>query len=162
LKTLILALITMMSLSAFATDSAWNGVIPAPTMTTPPPPHYPGYFYDWGQGRDGWGYCYQWTSSGQVLNQGMPVDNWNCEQSRPSMFNWGQAHSGWGYCYHYTPYGVPMDAGQPAPNYQCEQRAPSHYAWGQAQNGYTFCYQWTPYGVAMNDGQPVPNYYCGQ
>lgn len=158
MKTLILALISMVAMAASASvDTSWNGVVSAPSVKQ----NYPGYYFNWGQGRDGWGYCYQWTSNGQVLNNGMPVDNWNCEQGNPSLYNWGRGQNGWGYCYHYTPYGIAMDMGQPQSNYLCEQYSPSYYAWGRGNDGYAHCYQWTSNGYAMNDGMPVPNEYCG-
>ena len=161
MKTLIITFLTMMSLSGFAAgDMAWDGKT-VPTPSSIQAPYYPGYYFNWGQGRDGWGYCYQWTSSGQVLNQGMPVDKWNCEQTNPSTYNWGRGQNGWGYCYHYTPYGIAMEQGMPTSNYLCEQRSPSYYAWGRGSNGYTYCYQWTPNGLALNEGQPVANSYCG-
>ena len=39
----------------------------------PANPPTTGAYYDWGRGRDGGGYCYQFTTVGDVLNGGMPV-----------------------------------------------------------------------------------------
>lgn len=124
----------------------------------PGPSH--GSYYDWGRAQNGYGYCYEWSSDGYVLNNGQPVSEHYCENVRPSYYYWGQAQNGWGYCYHYTPSGIPMNQGQPVSNYTCERVAHSHYQWGRAQNGYTYCYQYTPNGYAMNQGQPVSNHYC--
>lgn len=119
-----------------------------------------GYFYDWGEAVNGWGYCYKWTNQGAVLNEGQPVNNYLCEQSNPSLPDWGVAQNGWGYCYRYTPYGHAMNEGQPIPNYLCDNVSPSYYSWGTGHNGNTYCYQYTSYGVGMNKGQPVADYYC--
>lgn len=119
-----------------------------------------GTYFDWGRAQNGWGYCYEWTCAGDVLNQGQPVSNYACEAVRPSYFDWGRAQNGWGYCYQYTPQGLTMNAGQPVSNYSCEQRRPSYYAWGRSQDGLTRCYQYTPQGIALNQGQPVSEYYC--
>lgn len=127
---------------------------------TYPDPHRPGSYYDWGTGQNGWGYCYQWTNYGQVMNGGQAVANHLCESRNPSFFEWGTGQNGFGYCYQWTPYGVGMNMGQPVANYQCESRRPSYYAWGRGGNGYTYCYQYTPFGVPMNMGQPVSNYNC--
>ncbi len=119
-----------------------------------------GTYYNWGQARNGYGYCYEWTCRGDVLNQGQPVSNYSCESVRPSYYDWGTAQNGWGYCYQYTPYGVAMNVGQPVNNYSCESSRPSYYAWGRSQDGNTRCFQYTAKGVTMNQGQPVSNYYC--
>ncbi len=119
-----------------------------------------GSYFDWGTSRGGFGYCYEWTFDGQVLNGGQPVSNYSCEARRPSMFLWNQGRNGFGYCYQYTPYRVPMNEGQPQSNYSCESRHPSRYGWGRSRDGYTRCYQWTPNGYVMNDGQPVSDYMC--
>ena len=119
-----------------------------------------GSYYDWGRAQNGYGYCYEWTCYGDVLNQGQPVSNYSCEAVRPSYFNWGRAQNGWGYCYQYTPQGLTMNQGQPVSNYSCEQTRPSYYSWGRSQDGSTRCYQYTPQGTAMNQGQPVSEFYC--
>lgn len=119
-----------------------------------------GSYFDWGRGRDGWGYCYEWASNGQPLNQGNPVSNYNCERGRPSYFDWGRGRDGWGYCYQYTPYRDSMNQGNPVSNYNCERTRPSYYAWGRGQDGYTYCYQYTARGDSMNAGAPVSNYNC--
>lgn len=119
-----------------------------------------GSYYNWGRAQNGWGYCYQWTMDGHVLNGGNPVDNFYCEQRHPSYANWGRAQNGWGYCYQYAPQGYVLNQGQPIPNMSCERTSPSFYRWGQSVNGMTYCYQYTPNGYVLNQGQPVPNYYC--
>jgi hypothetical protein len=119
-----------------------------------------GSHYDWGRGYDGWGYCYEYTNYGVVLNGGAAVGNYLCEATKPSSFDWGRGQNGWGYCYQYTPYGVPMNQGSAQPNSYCEMNSRSYYSWGQGIDGYTYCYQYTAKGVAMNDGQPLANYYC--
>lgn len=119
-----------------------------------------GSYYNWGKAQNGWGYCYEYTCAGDVLNQGQPVSNYMCESVRPSYYNWGRAQNGWGYCYQYTPYGVTMNKGMPVSNYSCEASRPSHYAWGRGGDGMTRCYQYTPDGVALNKGQPVSDYLC--
>lgn len=119
-----------------------------------------GAYYDWGQAVNGWGYCYQYTDSGVVLNGGRPVNNWYCERVRPSYFDWSTGRDGWGYCYQYTPYGIAMNTGNPVYNANCERRRPSHYEWGRSNDGYTRCYQYTPYGKALNKGHPVNDAFC--
>lgn len=118
------------------------------------------HYYDWGRGRNGWGYCYHWTRDGRVLNDGRPVSNHFCERRRPSYYNWGRGKNGWGYCYQWTPKGVAMNEGRPVSNYLCERRSRSYYQWGTGRNGKTYCYQWTPNGVAMNEGKPVAEHLC--
>lgn len=127
--------------------------------TTAHHPHHNSYF-DWGRGQNGWGYCYEWTHHGYVLNGGRPVPNSYCERRRPSQYDWSRGMNGWGYCYQWTPYGVVMNEGQPVPNSYCERRRPSYYRWGHGQNGYTYCYQYTANGYVMNEGRPVDSYYC--
>lgn len=124
-----------------------------------PPPHY-GSYYDWERGVDGWGHCYEWTSRREVLNNGRPVSDYLCEQSRPSHYSWGRGNDGWGYCYQYTPYGHALNSGSPVNNYYCEQNSRSYYSWGRGNDGYTHCYQYTGNGVPMNQGSPVPDNYC--
>ncbi|MGE0631547.1 MAG: hypothetical protein AB7O96_04020 [Pseudobdellovibrionaceae bacterium] len=77
------------------------------------------YYYDWGRGRNGWGYCYMWDRYGRVRNGGYPVSNYNCERVRPSYFRWARSRNGYYYCYQYTPYGVIMNEGYPVSNYYC-------------------------------------------
>jgi hypothetical protein len=119
-----------------------------------------GWHYDWGQGQNGWGYCYEWTNQGQVLNAGQPVNSYSCEAVNPSRPNWGHGRNGWAYCYEWTPYGVAMNEGQPINTYSCEAIARSHFQWGRGQNGNTYCYQYAPNGYAMNEGQPMNIGYC--
>lgn len=122
--------------------------------------HGGGSYFDWGQGQNGWGYCYEWTNHGDVLNGGNPVHPYSCEKSNPSRFRWSRGQDGWGYCYQYTPYGVAMNEGSLVHPYSCEKVAPSYYRWGRAQNGYTYCYQYTANGIPMNQGSPVNESYC--
>lgn len=117
-------------------------------------------YYDWGRARNGYGYCYEWTNDGQVLNGGQPQSNFYCEERRPSFYDWGRAQNGYGYCYQYTPYGVPMNEGNPQSNFYCEQRNPSFYDWGRGQDGKTYCYQYTSKGIPMNEGRPQSEFYC--
>lgn len=116
--------------------------------------------FRWGQGQNGWGYCYEYTRAGQVLNQGRPVNNAHCERIAPSIFDWGQGRNGWGYCYQWTPFGIAMNEGSAVETYQCERRSPSYFSWGTGRDGYTYCYQYTGKGLAMNEGHPVPSNYC--
>lgn len=145
--------------AAFSAESSANSI----SETEHVQPMYPGRtgsYYDWGRGQNGWGYCYEWTYDGAVLNGGRPVANYLCESYRPSNYNWGRGMDGWGYCYQWTPYGVVLNDGRPVSNYSCENVAPSYYAFGRGQDGYTYCYQWTPNGLPLNQGRPVPNYLC--
>lgn len=163
MKKFIFGLIVLAGLSSFASESAIaTGNSNSDVSQMNPPPYNPGQgsYYDWGTGKNGYGYCYQWSNSGQVLNGGSPQPNYLCEQRRQSYYMWNRAYNGYGYCYQYTPYGVPMNAGASQPNYLCEQRNPSYYAWGRGQDGYTRCYQYTSNGIPMNQGAPVGNYLC--
>lgn len=142
------------------TSSEGQKIADSEMRSYPPyPPPYNSSYYAWGRAQNGWGYCYQWASTGQVLNSGQPVSDYNCESVSPSFYNWGRAQNGWGYCYHYTPQGYVMNQGQPVNNYSCEAHSPSYYRWGQGANGYTYCYQYGG-GYVLNSGQPVSNYYC--
>lgn len=78
-----------------------------------------GSHYDWGRAQNGYGYCYEWTSQGYVLNGGQPIANFYCEQTRPSLYNWGRANNGYTYCYQWTPDGYAMNGGQPVANFYC-------------------------------------------
>lgn len=91
---------------------------PLAAITTAPEPNACVY-YNWGRGRNGWGYCYLWNCNGRVRNGGLPVNNYNCEGTRPSYFRWATSRNGYVYCYQYTPYGVPMNEGYPVSNYYC-------------------------------------------
>lgn len=122
--------------------------------------HCSGSYYNWGQGRDGWGYCYEWTCDGYVLNNGQPQSNYNCDYNNPSRYDWGRGRDGWGYCYQWTPYGVAMNQGAPQSNYNCDYYRQSYYAWGPGRNGYTHCYHFTAYGDVMDQGAPASDYNC--
>lgn len=93
------------------------------SFARPPYPPYPppgrGSYFDWARGRDGWGYCYEFSYDGYVLNGGQPVSNFQCEQYRPSYYGWGRGRDGFTYCYQFTPYGVPMNQGRNVPNAYC-------------------------------------------
>ncbi len=119
-----------------------------------------GSYFDWGRGQDGYGYCYEYASTGDVLNQGRPQSNYYCERYSPSYFAWGRGMNGYGYCYQLTPRGDYMNLGQPQSNYQCEASDPSYYSWGRGQDGNTYCYQLTGTGLYMNEGNPVSNWHC--
>ena len=125
-----------------------------------PNPYPQNVYYDWGQGQDGFAYCYEYTADGRVLNAGQPVAPYNCEARHPSHATWGRGQDGWGYCFQYSPYNIVMNAGQPISDYICEASQASHYAWGSGQDGYTRCYHYTSFGVPMNQGMPVANNYC--
>ncbi|MEK6553656.1 MAG: hypothetical protein AABZ31_00305 [Bdellovibrionota bacterium] len=118
-----------------------------------------GSYFDWGQGQDGFGYCYEWTRDGRVLNGGMPVADYNCEARRPAHYTWHRSVSGWGNCYRFTPSGLVMDRGQPKAYYNCERYSPSYFNWARATNGYTYCFQFGN-GLVLNEGRSVPNYNC--
>jgi hypothetical protein len=75
----------------------------------------PGSHFGWGQGQDGWGHCYEYASSGGVLNEGQPVSDSFCGRV---VFRWGQGQDGWTHCYEYGgPYVI--NAGQPVANNFC-------------------------------------------
>lgn len=141
----------------FGISAAYADVQLAEQRNHPPYPHS---YYDWGLANDGFGYCFQFTGHGQVLNGGRPVNSYLCEQERPSVYNWARANNGYGYCFHFTPYGHAMDQGRPANSYNCEQTSPSYYQWARANNGYTYCFQFAN-GLVLNEGRPVSNYFCG-
>lgn len=116
-------------------------------------------YFDWSRGQDGFGYCYEWTADGKVLNGGQPVPERFCEEKNPSFFSWARSQSGWGNCYRFTPQGVVMDFGQPKPYRLCEKESPSYFRWLYATNGYYYCYQLGA-GYVLNEGRPVPNQFC--
>ena len=119
-----------------------------------------GSYFQWGTAQNGWAYCYEYTDRGDVLNNGNPVDNQNCERNAPSRAAWGLGKDGWGHCYRYAPTGVAMNKGQPIDEFECEAVAPSHYDWGRGQDGYTHCYKYEPSGMALNSGMSVDNAFC--
>lgn len=137
-----------------------NSVYAGGNISAPGNPNT-GAHYDWGRGRDGTGYCYQFTNQGDVLNGGYPVAEANCEAVRPSKADWGwDRRTGFGYCYQFTPDNLVMYQGRPQ-NYDiCEKVNPSHYAWGRATNGWTYCFQFTPYNAVLNEGRAVANEKC--
>lgn len=77
-----------------------------------------GHYFDWGQGQNGWGYCYEWAN-GYVLNGGRNVYNGYCEEVHPSHFDWGRGQDGYTYCYQFTPYNIAMNEGRPVHNSYC-------------------------------------------
>ena len=125
----------------------------------PANPHT-GAYYDWGRGRDGTGYCYQFTNEGYVLNGGANVPESFCEAVEPSKADWARGKNGYGYCYQFTPDHLVMYQGRPQSNATCEKVSPSHFAWDRAMDGWTYCFQFTPYNAIMNDGHSVPNEKC--
>jgi len=101
------------SLNAFAV-SGQSSIAPVPHY----PPGYPpgtGAYYNWGQGQDGWGHCYEWASNGGVLNEGQPVDNSFCGQP---YFQWGPGQDGYTHCYEFGGRWV-INEGQPVDNSYC-------------------------------------------
>ncbi len=119
-----------------------------------------GSYYNWGRAQNGFGYCYQWASNGQVLNGGAAQPDFYCEQVSRSFFNWGRGQNGFGYCYQFTGNGLLMNLGAAQANYSCEQRSPSYFSWGRGQDGFTRCYQYAPSGLPLNNGAPASNFYC--
>ena len=98
----------------------WIDDLRPPVPPPVPPPAPPGYArYDWGQGQNGWGYCYEWTWDHHVLNGGRAVPNDYCERYRPSHYQWGRGRDNNTYCYQWTPYGLAMNEGRPVPNNYC-------------------------------------------
>lgn len=126
----------------------------------PANPPSTGAYFDWGRGRDGTGYCYQFTIHGDVLNGGMPVAENSCEALRPSKSDWARGRNGYGYCYQFTPEKLVMYQGRPQANEICEKVLPSHFAWGRGMDGWTYCFQYTPSHILMNEGRNVPNEKC--
>lgn len=157
-KLILAILFSTIGLSAHASNisDGTTSIAPQPPINHPAGPTY----FNWGQGRDGWAYCYEFNSQGYVLNGGRPVANIHCERVSPSYHNWGRGVDGWGYCYQFAPNGLVMNQGRPQPNMQCERMSPSYYQWGRGTDGWVYCYQWTPYGHVMNIGRPVPNHFC--
>ncbi|PIS10125.1 MAG: hypothetical protein COT73_11020 [Bdellovibrio sp. CG10_big_fil_rev_8_21_14_0_10_47_8] len=138
-------------------NSSGNADAPlAPPQQNP----VPGDYYDWGRGRDGSGYCYQFTAEGYVLNGGAPVENSLCEAVKPSHPDWGRGRNGYGYCYRFTPSYLVMNQGTPIHNQQCETVRPSYYDWGRGIDGWIYCFQFTPERWVMNEGRSVPNNFC--
>ena len=43
-----------------------------------------GSYYQWGRGVDGYGHCYEYTYSGEILNNGQALPEDLCESSSPS------------------------------------------------------------------------------
>jgi hypothetical protein len=163
MKSLLLV-IALFSSSVFAEQNMSLGTSSSVEFKTEAtiasfPTDYNSYF-DWGTGRNGYGYCYEWTNDGRVLNSGAAQPNYLCEQYRPSRFDWGRGQNGYGYCYQYTPYNIPMNEGRAQNNYSCEVYRPSYYAWGRGRDGYTYCYQYTPGGLPMNEGRAQDNAFC--
>lgn len=160
MKFVLGLLVTLGTMSlAQASDATYTGPSQIDHNQSYPPPYTQ---FDWGLGRNGYGYCYEFTMDGRVLNNGQPVNPYNCERTRPSRADWGRGIDGWGYCFQMTPYGVPMNEGRSIDPFACERNLPSYYSWGPGRDGYTYCFQFTPYGVPMNQGRSVPNYFCGR
>lgn len=160
-QKILIGLVILMSFG-FANAGDQDGslsVLPQ-TSRLPPPGGIGGAYYEWGRGRDGSGYCYQFTSDGYVLNGGAPQPNFYCEQVHPSHSDWGRGNNGFGYCYQFTPTNIIMNQGAAIPNVQCELVMPSFYRWGRGYDGFTYCFQFTPNGLLLNDGRAVPNNYC--
>lgn len=95
---------------------------PRPPRTRPRPRPRPPHgrtYVDWGQGRDGTGYCYEFFRNGQVANGGRPISNHACERYNPSYYDYGRGRDGYYYCYQFTPYGVVMNQGRAVPMNYC-------------------------------------------
>lgn len=162
IQKLVLSLVMLFSLNLSAQmipteHSRYSG---AEQVGNHPKPPNTGAYYDWGRGRDGTGYCYQFTSQGYVLNGGYPVDEQLCESIKPSHFNWARGQNGYGYCYQFTPDELVMQQGRPQQVEKCEAKHPSYFSWGTSQQGWTYCYQFTTNHLLMNEGRPVPNEKC--
>ena len=159
INSLVLLVVVLFTGSAFATPDIDLGSQAEAPLASEAVSSRPGTYYDWGQGRDGWGYCYQWNRRGDVLNGGMPVDEYNCESRRPSNFNWARSAYGWGNCYRFSPNGLVLNRGQAQSYYNCERFNPSYFNWARATNGYVYCFQFGN-GLVLNEGRAVPNNYC--
>jgi hypothetical protein len=91
---------------------------PDPNRPAPyPNPNY-GSYYNWARAQNGYGYCYEFTNDGRVLNGGQPVSDYLCEQVSPPYYAWGRAQNGYTYCYRFVN-GMPMHDGQPVDNAFC-------------------------------------------
>lgn len=82
--------------------------------------HYPDNytFFDWGQGQNGWGYCYEFDKRGYVLHNGRPVSAVGC-QNNPSYYDWGSPFEDYRECYQWTPYNIKMNDGYPVDRRFC-------------------------------------------
>lgn len=162
----ILSLLFSMSVQAQQLNyqaQQFSGTVGVPARSTsvlPPAITASGFYYDWGQGPNGWGYCYQWNPNGYIINYNNPSPNQFCEQRNPSYFFWGAAVNGYGYCYQFTPSGLTLNNGYPMPNFYCDRVSPSYFRFVTAPNGYVNCYQFTSNGYVMNNGMPVNYGLC--
>jgi len=78
-------------------------------------------FYKWGSAYGGNTYCYEVTRDGRVLNEGQPVDEQYCIQSKGITYGWGSAYGGSTYCYKYTLDGQVLNGGQPVDDSNCKR-----------------------------------------
>ena len=108
-------------MSEFSEDAEVDRRRPRPrpprTRPRPRPPHRT--YVDWGRGRDGTGYCYEFFRNGQVANGGRPIPNHICERYNPSYYDYGRAQDGYYRCYQFTPYRIVMNQGRPVPDSYC-------------------------------------------
>ncbi len=93
-----------------------DGGYPAPQ---PWPPRQDTY-YNWGQGSNGYGYCFLYAWDGSPADQGYPQANQYCERVRPSHFAWGQGQNGLAHCYQVTPYNAVMNEGRAVDPSYCQ------------------------------------------
>lgn len=124
MKLLFVSIMLLQSLAFGSEIEARPPVRPPPNEPPrpprPPQPPPPGRtYFDWGVGRDGYGYCYEWIRPGIPANNGMAQPNQFCERVRPSYFDWSRAQNGRIYCFQFTPYNVMMNQGAPVPDYYC-------------------------------------------
>ncbi|NQZ00851.1 MAG: hypothetical protein HRT45_09305 [Bdellovibrionales bacterium] len=142
----VLLFVSLFSLSAFSADmsltsgqnymgsddgaSLFNGLASTPPSERddefPPdeaspidPPACEDNYFDWGQGRDGTGYCYEFYREGEIANGGRNLPNRFCEAVSPSYYQMARGRDGYLYCYQFTPYHIVMNQGRPVPQGWC-------------------------------------------
>lgn len=78
-----------------------------------------GMYYEWGLAPDGWGYCFQYTMEGHVLNGGHPVSELYCDYYNPPYFTWLQGPDAFTHCFKKSPQGYTLNRGRPVPDEFC-------------------------------------------
>lgn len=155
LRSLFIAAMIALSVPAFASEGALS------SETLASQTDLSGYsYFRWGMSNDGYGRCYEYASSGGVLNQGAPQPEYYCERVSPSIPRWARSNDGYGRCYRYSQNGLTLNEGLPISEYLCERRSPSIYRWGRGNDGYTRCYHYTRSGLVLDQGRPSPDYLC--
>ena len=102
------------------TQRAWASDQAPPEEGLPEdPPACDDNYFDWGTGRDGTGYCYEFFRSGEVANQGRSLPNRFCERVSPSYYEMGRSRDGGFYCYQFSPYHVVLNQGRAVPPSFC-------------------------------------------